>query len=90
MPDDPPLCQVEVRFAGAPPTRQVTSAAGVSCVQASRTTLRCLVWGSFQPFLEALRGTEVLGLTSIPVPDDSQPPAADHSKTADDEARHGC
>jgi hypothetical protein len=28
--------------------------------------LTCLVSGSFQPFLEALRGFEVLNITSIP------------------------
>ena len=28
--------------------------------------LRCLVSGSVQPFLEALRGYEVIGLTSTP------------------------
>jgi len=28
--------------------------------------LRCLVWGSFQPFLEALHGYEVISLTSMP------------------------
>jgi hypothetical protein len=29
--------------------------------------LRCLVNGSVQPFLEALRGYEVIGLTSTPM-----------------------
>jgi hypothetical protein len=69
MPDDPLLRQVEVGFASAPPARQVARASGVSAVEASGLTLRCLVCGSFQPFLEALRGHEVLALTSIPVPD---------------------
>jgi hypothetical protein len=70
MTDDPPLRHVEVRFAGAPPASQVTRAPGVSAVEVSGVTLRCLVCGSFQPFLEALRGHEVLALTSIPVPDE--------------------
>jgi hypothetical protein len=70
MPDDPPLRHVEVRFASAPPARQVAHAVGVSAVEVSGRTLRCLVCGSFQPFLEALRGHEVLALTSIPVLDE--------------------
>ena len=37
---------------------------GVSEVEADGATLRCLVVGSFQPFLEALRGHEVISLTS--------------------------
>jgi hypothetical protein len=74
MPDDPPLCRVEVRFASVPPARQVARAAGVSGVQADGCIMRCLVCGSFQPFLEALRGHEVLALTSIPVLDDREPP----------------
>ena len=31
--------------------------------------MRCLVRGSFQPLLEALRGYEVIGFTSIPTPE---------------------
>jgi hypothetical protein len=89
MADDPPLRQVEVSFAGAPPVRRVARAAGVSEVQAGRFTLRCLVCGSFQPFLEALRGHEVLTLTSIPVLADSQP-HPDRSATSGREATHGC
>jgi hypothetical protein len=73
MPDDPPLRRVEVRFASIPPVRRVARAAGVSGVQARGRSLRCLVCGSFQPFLEALRGHEVLSLTSIPEPDDREP-----------------
>jgi hypothetical protein len=37
----------------------------VSEVEADGSVLRCLVCGSFQPFLEALRGHEVLGLLSM-------------------------
>jgi hypothetical protein len=89
MADDPPLRQVEVSFAGAPPVGRVARAAGVSDVQAGRFTLRCLVCGSFQPFLEALRGHEVLALTSIPVLADSRP-HPDRSTAPDHEATHGC
>jgi hypothetical protein len=90
MTDDPPLRQVEVRFASAPPAAQVARAPGVSAVEASGLTLRCLICGSFQPFLEALRGHEVLALTSIPVLDEHQSPALTvHSGTPDHEACHG-
>ena len=53
-------------FAGAAPVRQVERASGVSEVEVNGPVLRCLVRGSFQPFLEALRGYEVIGLTSTP------------------------
>jgi hypothetical protein len=33
-------------------------------VEADGAVLRCLVCGSFQPFLEALRGHEVIGFES--------------------------
>ena len=56
--------QVEVTFAGTPPVRQIERASGVSDVEVDGQLLRCLVFGSFQPFLEALRGYEVISLTS--------------------------
>jgi hypothetical protein len=37
-------------------------------VEVDDRRLRCLVRGSFQPLLEALRGYEVIGFTSIPTP----------------------
>jgi hypothetical protein len=40
----------------------VSRASGVSGVEVDGTVLRCLVKGSFQPFLEALRGYEVISL----------------------------
>jgi len=58
--------KVEVTFVGAAPARQVERASGVSDVEVDGPSLRCLVSGSFQPFLEALRGHEVLSLTSTP------------------------
>jgi hypothetical protein len=58
--------QVEVSFVGLPPSQQVERASGVSDVILEGPILRCLVCGSFQPFLEALRGHEVVSLTSIP------------------------
>jgi hypothetical protein len=58
--------RVEVTFVGAPPIREVERASGVSEVAVAGSNLSCLVCGSFQPFLEALRGHEVVTLTSTP------------------------
>jgi hypothetical protein len=44
--------------------RQIERASGVSEVEVDGQLVRCLVHGSFQPFLEALRGYEVVSLTS--------------------------
>ena len=52
-------------FVGTPPARQVARASGVSEVEVDGQTLRCTVYGSFQPFLEALHGHEVIALRSI-------------------------
>ena len=51
---------------GAPPARQVAATLGVTDVDVAGSVLRCLICGSFQPLLEALRGYEVLNITSIP------------------------
>jgi hypothetical protein len=66
-----PVQRVEVSFVGAPPTQQVKRASGVSEVEIDGATLRCVVCGSFQPFLEALRGHEVISLTSLSTENDS-------------------
>ena len=58
--------RIEVTFVGSPPVRQVVRAPGVSEVEVEGRVLRCNVFGSFQPFLEALRGHEVISLRSIP------------------------
>jgi len=58
---------VEVSFVGAAPAQQVERASGVSEVEVHGRVLRCTVFGSFQPFLEALRGHEVISLRSIPL-----------------------
>jgi hypothetical protein len=58
--------RVEVTFVGTPPTRQIERALGVSEVHVDGQLVRCLVCGSFQPFLEALRGYEVVHLTATP------------------------
>ncbi|HKA98823.1 MAG TPA: hypothetical protein VKD66_21345 [Streptosporangiaceae bacterium] len=75
MADGPPLHRVEVSFVGAAPARPVERASGVSDVQVHGSILRCLVYGSFQPFLEALRGHEVIGFSSTSVPAGGTPPA---------------
>jgi hypothetical protein len=58
--------RVEVSFVGTPPVRRIERASGVSAVEAGTRVVRCLVAGSFQPFLEALRGSEVITLQSTP------------------------
>jgi hypothetical protein len=57
--------RVEVLFVGPPPARQVERASGVAEVEVDGRVLRCTVHGSFQPFLEALRGHEVISLRSL-------------------------
>jgi hypothetical protein len=68
MDDEPETQQVEVRFVGVPPAHKVARAAGVSEVKVEGDVLRCVIYGSFQPFLEALHGHEVLSLSSTPLP----------------------
>ena len=58
--------RVEVSFVGAAPVQQLERASGVSEVEVQGNVLRCTVYGSFQPFLEALRGHEVIDFRSIP------------------------
>lgn len=72
-----PLVQhVEVSFVGIPPARQVERASGVSEVEVDGRILRCLVCGSFQPFLEALHGHEVVDLRTTHVAARAQGAAA--------------
>ena len=63
-----PVQRVEVSFVGTPPVQQIERASGVSAVQVEGRRVRCVVAGSFQPFLEALRGHEVITLQSMPLP----------------------
>jgi len=56
MNEQQPVRRVEISFVGSPPLKQVERAPGVSEVELDGSLLRCLVTGSFQPFLEALRG----------------------------------
>jgi hypothetical protein len=76
MPGELPVRRVEVSFVGTAPAERVQRASGVSDVETDGSTLRCLVCGSFQPFLEALRGHEVIGLNSAPPPPGTSPGAA--------------
>jgi hypothetical protein len=64
MTDELLIQRVEVCFVGTPPARKTARASGVSDVEVDGVVLRCLVLGSFQPFLEALRGYEVVSLAS--------------------------
>ena len=57
---------MDVTFIGPPPVRQIERASGVTEVEVDGSVLRCTVSGSFQPFLEALRGHEVVSFTSTP------------------------
>ena len=61
--------RVEVTFTGTPPKRQIARASGVTDVRVDGHLIRCVVDGSFQPFLEALRGYEVISFTAIPTRD---------------------
>jgi hypothetical protein len=69
MTDELTSQRVEVTFVVRPPARQIARASGVTDVEVDGCRLRCLVHGSFQPLLEALRGYEVISLTSIPTLD---------------------
>lgn len=59
--------QVEVRFVGQPPLQRIENASGVSQVEGEGPIVRCVVSGTFQPFLEALAGHEVISLESRPI-----------------------
>jgi hypothetical protein len=58
--------RVEVTFVGPPPARQIAQAIGVTEVEVNGHRVCCVVCGSFQPFLEALRGYEVISLVATP------------------------
>jgi hypothetical protein len=58
--------RVEVTFVGPPPARQIAEVIGVTEVEVDGHRVCCLVCGSFQPFLEALRGYEVICMSSTP------------------------
>lgn len=68
--------RVEVSFVSPPPASVIERAPGVSDVRIDGRLVRCLVSGSFQPFLEALRGHEVVSFESTPEPQsgDQGPP----------------
>jgi hypothetical protein len=74
MTEELPNQRVEVHFVGPPPARQIARASGVSEVEVDGYRVRCAVCGSFQPFLEALRGYEVIALTAMPAPSNAERP----------------
>ena len=67
MIESPGIHRVEVAFTSAPPSRPIQVASGVSEVEVDGHTLHCLVHGSVQPFLEAIRGYEVTSLTAVEI-----------------------
>ncbi|WP_422769814.1 hypothetical protein ACN28C_24200 [Plantactinospora sp. WMMC1484] len=72
-----PVHRVEISFVGAPPVVRIERASGVSAVEREGQSVRCLVAGSFQPFIEAIRGHEVLTLRATPTVTESSPPPPD-------------
>jgi hypothetical protein len=66
MTQELPIQRVEVMFVGAPPAQRVERASGVSEVEIDGPILRCVVSGSFQPFLDAMLGHEVISLKTTP------------------------
>jgi len=73
MTEELTIRRVEVSFVGRPPTRVLERTRGVSNIETEGPVLRCLVCGSFQPFLEALRGHEVVAFESMPEPRAERP-----------------
>jgi hypothetical protein len=73
MTEELTIRRVEVSFVGRPPTQVLERTRGVSNIESEGPVLRCLVCGSFQPFLEALRGHEVIALESVPEPQGDRP-----------------
>ncbi len=69
MAKDAATQRVEITFLGTPPATQIQRASGVTDVHVDGQIVRCLVCGSFQPFLEAVRGYEVINLTATPALD---------------------
>ena len=65
MAEQLPVQRLEVTFVGSPPVGRLERASGVSEVEVDGRILRCTVCGAVQPFLEALRGHEVISLRSI-------------------------
>jgi hypothetical protein len=86
MTQELPNQRVEVLFVGFPPAEQIARASGVSDVEVDGYRVCCLVCGSFQPFLEALRGYEVIALTATSVPSQAErgPDLADGQQRARD------
>jgi hypothetical protein len=76
MNEELPTRRVEVTFVGRPPAHQIARASGVSEVEVDGRRVRCFVSGSVQSFLEALRGYEVIGLTSTPALSEADGPCA--------------
>src|ERR671916_438485 len=65
MVEDAATQRVEITFVGTPPTGQIERASGVTDVEVNGQVVRCLVYGSFQPFLEAVRGYDFIVSASV-------------------------
>src|SRR5436189_3998581 len=79
MTEELTIRRVEVSFVSPPPAQVIERARGVSGVEIDGRVVRCLVCGSFQPFLEALRGHEVISLKSTSTRGEGE--HADNDKT---------
>ena len=58
--------RVAVNFVGNPPAERLARASEVSQAEIDGSVVRRLVCGTFQSFLEALRGHEVVSLEATP------------------------
>jgi ABC-2 type transport system ATP-binding protein len=56
--------QVEIQFAGTVPVEAVKRAAGVDRVEVKDSRLHCIVRGSFEPLMQALRDSHVINFVS--------------------------
>ncbi len=56
--------QVEIQFAGTVPVEPIKRAAGVDRVEVKDSRLRCIVRGSFEPLMQALRDSQVINFAS--------------------------
>lgn len=81
MSANPAIRYVEARCVGTPPATRIARACGVSDVVIDGHIVRCTVTGSMQPFLEALRGAEILDLLTFTDPPPGAHDAAPRERT---------
>ncbi len=56
--------QVEIQFGGTVPVEAIKRAAGVDRVEVNHSRLRCIVRGSFEPLMQAVRDSHVINFAS--------------------------